>query len=233
MFKELMLRLSYICIPLVLAITLISGEVKINFWHHHELPSLNNNIVMQDGNIYSIYLSDEIDSNTDRVNSYIQIEHLLHTASSKLVFNFYLQGNGGYEETALALINAMRLTKAEVNTFIVGNVYSAHAMISLAGKNVYVAPNVLIMVHRGSHYNESDKYCADKVGKSDRGLDAQEKCLKDFAALETWDELFVISVVKDYIPAAELKAILKGEDLFYLPNKGKDYIKLEKIKGSK
>lgn len=72
--------------------------------------------------------------------------------------DLYISTQGGWYDTAFAVIDAIQLVRAPVNTYAVGGVYSAGAMVLAAGTGQRVAAsNCTIMVHANLDDPESSR----------------------------------------------------------------------------
>jgi len=102
--------------------------------------------IVTKGESHSVYISDEISA----PDTYNELCHRLRTAKSKDTFTLYLNTPGGYIDSALMLIDAIKTSKAEVNAHISGTVASAGTVITLACDKVTVAPHTAFMIHNYS-----------------------------------------------------------------------------------
>ncbi len=80
--------------------------------------------------------------------------------------DLYLLTQGGYGDSAFAIIDAMRLIEAPVNTWAIGGCYSAGAMILAAGTGSrYSSDNAVIMVHTNLD-DSSEPYTYDRLDRA-------------------------------------------------------------------
>jgi ATP-dependent Clp protease, protease subunit len=94
----------------------------------------------------SIYLSDGI----TEASTFIDMIHRIKTATENDVITIHLNTPGGYLETGVQIINAIRSTEAHVITSLESTAYSLGTLIFLAGDELQIHENCLMMFH---HYS--------------------------------------------------------------------------------
>lgn len=67
----------------------------------------------------------------------------------------YLEGTGGFVNTAIQLANL--INKHDKPVFVIGDCYSAHALIIMYIKKVKFFPNITIAMHMGKDVRENKK----------------------------------------------------------------------------
>jgi ATP-dependent protease ClpP protease subunit len=116
------------------------------------------------------YLYDEI----GEVKEYIDLIHTLDTAEEGDEIHIKIASPGGYVDTAIAILHAMRRSRANIITHADANVQSAATLIFLAATQYCVYPHSHFMFHHCSagawhakindhlkHFNASDKLMKD------------------------------------------------------------------------
>jgi len=125
--------LAVLC-ALIMACTLMSGKVLINFKHSPELPKLTNTEL--ECNYWStechIYLQDSIVA----VDHYIELAQKLGKVPSNSNIVLHLAGSGGYLEGMQYIISRLRDLKLHTTVVVDGNLSDEHAFLSLAFNNI-------------------------------------------------------------------------------------------------
>jgi len=91
------------------------------------------------GSICTIRLSDHILD----ARQYKQLFYQMNNAKPGDVFIYEMQGYGGYVDTLQKFVYHFERTKAKIVMDLVGNVYSAHAFLTISG-------NYLVVSNRGA-----------------------------------------------------------------------------------
>lgn len=94
----------------------------------------------------SIYLSDGIGDGPD----FIDMIHRIKTATENDIITIHMNTPGGYLETGVQIINAIRATEAHVITSLESRAYSLGTLIFLSGDELQIHENALMMFH---HYS--------------------------------------------------------------------------------
>lgn len=89
----------------------------------------------------------------DDLALYSEMIFLLSNVTENDTVNIFITSPGGSVFTGIAICNAIRASKAQVNTIIAGLVASIAAVIWFAGKERYALPYSLLMVHGSSHFD--------------------------------------------------------------------------------
>lgn len=125
--------------------------------------------------ITALVLSNEIGDSTE----YIELVPFFLSLTKDDVVNVYLKGTGGSVDGAMLLGNLFRNSPAQVNIILMGDVYSAHAVLALQGDSFnFIDSHIRLMFHEpatGSGEVVNTDLCKDVVG-TDRGHPAKEKC---------------------------------------------------------
>ena len=222
------MEISKLAVPgaaLVMAVALTSGFVKINFNHHHNLPSIEEfssgagTYMTCVGTHCEIYLTEEIQDSSD---AYISLSTKLDTAKVGDTFRIHLRGYGGDAHATLTVSNAMRYTKSHVDIVVDGPVYSAHATKAFMGNTLTIREPSLFMFHRVAQktkdefhtYKLLDEACeATKLNK-DRGQPLRKKCIDAGAALESNMNHLLKERIQKYLTPQELQRYQNGEDVY-------------------
>jgi len=166
------------------------------------------------GTVCHVYFSDNIQSRY----SYVGLLSDLRRAESTHTYHFHLNGFGGYVNSAMAIIRAMKTTRATVITHIDGPVYSAHAYIALAGHHVSMYNLSYLMMHHSSALNS--KMCAKFKKKVvlDRGQNMYKKCQDYYKAHIHIVSKLITETYSYFFTKEELSRILKGHDVYIYPS---------------
>lgn len=164
-------------------------------------------------------------SSIEEMSNYISLAKLLETAPKDSVINLHLAGNGGSTDTVLYLGNAVKLSKATVNTIVDGPVYSAHAYLALLGDKITLGPNVFLMFHSpavavkgpsGNYFYISlDEMCKLVDEKDlDRGKSSRQKCVVGNTFYKQAITKYLTDFGRGYISEEEMKNIVDGDDVY-------------------
>jgi len=106
----------------------------------------------------------------------------LDSLDSEEPIDLLISTPGGYVDSAFAIIDAINLIEAPVNTWAVGGCYSAGAMILTAGTGTrYSTDNAIIMVHANLEQS-NEAYSYDRIGTA-----RYERLFRETASLpESW-----------------------------------------------
>lgn len=165
----------------IFSATLISGKATVNFNHKPNVRYLNEDKTFRvsedpDG-VKTVYINSVIGDK----DSYLPLIQWLNENQNDDKIRIYLSGNGGSVTSLMDLINTMSNTKAKEEIVVYGDVYSAHAVLTMNGDSVkFDNPNTLLLFHApasmsGGEYIMMDRVCEDVTGK-DRGIPAKDKC---------------------------------------------------------
>jgi len=96
--------------------------------------------------------------------------------------DLFLSTTGGWRDSAFAIVDAMRLITAPVNTWAIGGCYSAGAIVLAGGTGTRSAtPNSLLMVHA----NVEDS--AEEFSSGQLGVEREGRFWRKYAQLpESW-----------------------------------------------
>lgn len=98
--------------------------------------------------MYNVILRGKIE---DNLAIYAELIFLLGNVTEQDTVNIFVCSPGGSVFAGMEIANAIRASKAQVNTIISGLAASIAAVIWLAGKERYTLPYSLLMIHGSSH----------------------------------------------------------------------------------
>ncbi len=137
----------------------------------------------------SVYLDEQI----KQPDYYRQLIHRIRNADEHDIVEIYISSYGGSLDGALALIEAIENTDANVLCVITGMAASAASLIALASPNISVSPRASMMLHQasfGSFGKQSDILNhANFVDKKVRSL--MQEMYEGFLSKKELEELFM------------------------------------------
>lgn len=92
-----------------------------------------------------------IDSEITEPSDYRELISLLFNASEEDSFNFFINSGGGHLNTALAIIEGLKHTNANVTAVLVGECHSAASMITMYCHEMAVLDSAHMMIHTASY----------------------------------------------------------------------------------
>jgi ATP-dependent protease ClpP protease subunit len=131
---------------------------------------------------------------------FLDLLYSLQTASPEDTVNIHINSGGGYLDTAVEIINAMRSSAGEVITHAEGMVASAATLIFFSGDKLVVSPFCQFMLHDGS---------TGGYGKMNENLKSAQSGSERLA-------LICKDVYKYYFTDEEIDRILGGQDYYLL-----------------
>lgn len=143
---------------------------------------------------YSIYLSNPVVEPA----AYDEVCHLLRKVGSDDKVKIYLNTPGGALISGLALIQAMRESKATITTILNPQAFSMGALLFLCGDELVAPPNSLLMFH---HYSG---------GLSGKGNEQ----VAELSAINTWFQDAMNDICQPFLTKKEIKEVLQGKDLW-------------------
>lgn len=78
---------------------------------------------------------------------YYQLQKMLESFTPADTVVIVLAGNGGSAESLFVLTNYIKRSKADITMKVVGNVYSAHALLALLGNHHVFYPHTVFLFH--------------------------------------------------------------------------------------
>lgn len=165
-----------------------------------ELLNQNNDVwsnyvpIISDKNSTVAYLTDSI----DEPSTYNELCFKLKTASPAEVFTLVINTPGGYIDSAVMLVDAIKSSKAKVIAEISGTVASAGTVITLACDEVNIADHTAFMIHN---------YSGGLQGKGHEMKAHQEFVDRN---LNNSFKTFY----KNFLTEAEMDSVIDGKDLW-------------------
>lgn len=91
------------------------------------------------------------DKSIGEPHMYRELINLLYTADENAEFNFLVNSPGGNLSAAMAIIEAMKVSQANIRAIITGECHSAASMITLNCREIIVTDSAHMLVHTGSY----------------------------------------------------------------------------------
>jgi ATP-dependent protease ClpP protease subunit len=149
--------------------------------------------IIKNGVDYYVYLTDDI-----MVPAvYNELCHLLRGEHN--TFHLYITTPGGVLDSAIVLLDAMRLSKAYIKGYISGSVNSAGTMITMGCDDIDVAKHTSFMIH----------YYSATIG----GKGSELKQRQSF--MNTLLENLMDDVYGGFLTEEEIKATIEGSDFWF------------------
>lgn len=141
----------------IMGLILTSGAVEVTINHKPDFaPAPESTIECSSiSEICDIQLTTGIGSPAD----YYHIGTELRTISSDYTVRLHLSGYGGQVKGMNYLEAILKQTGAHVVSVVEGDVYSAHAFLSVIFDEIEVMGDYTMIFHTGSHYNEVFNLC--------------------------------------------------------------------------
>lgn len=98
-------------------------------------------------NHHDVFIDTEITEPSD----YRELISLLFNAGEEDSFNFFINSGGGHLNTALAIIEGLKHTNANVTAVLVGECHSAASMITMYCHEMAVLDSAHMMIHTASY----------------------------------------------------------------------------------
>lgn len=147
------------------------------------------------GNNHHIKITGDIDEPA----MYDEFIFLLDQATPEDTFYITITTGGGVLDSAIAISNALKTTKAHTVAKLVASVASAGTVIALACKEIQVTPHLSFMCHTYS----------TMVGGKGNEVDSQQKFMKKYI------EDFTRDTYQHFLTPRELSRMIKGEDFWF------------------
>lgn len=140
------------------------------------------------------YISDAIKA----PHEYIDMIHRIQTASEHDSVIIHLNSPGGQLDTGVQLINAIRNSQATVTTCIESEAHSMAALLFLAGDELVVNDNCMMMFHN---------FSGGTVGKGNEAFASIDAHLK-------WYGKLTKELSEHFLTEEEVERVMRGEDLW-------------------
>lgn len=144
---------------------------------------------------YSVYLSQPV----VQPAAYDEICHLLRQVGPDDKIKLYINTPGGALTSGLALIQAMRESKATITTILNPQAFSMGALLFLCGDEKVAPPNSLLMFH---HYS----------GGGNNGKGNEQ--IAELNAVSAWFEEAMHDICEPFLSKKEIRDVLQGKDLW-------------------
>jgi ATP-dependent protease ClpP protease subunit len=143
---------------------------------------------------HHFYLSEEI----GEPRLYTEMIHMIKYAPSSDTVYIYLNTPGGTLATGIQIIEAMRMSQANIVTVAEGQVCSLGALIFLNGKEMVMGENSQIMIHdhSGGAFGKGHEYLAQA------------------SAISRWHEKLARNTYTGFLTEEEFERMLKGEEFW-------------------
>jgi ATP-dependent protease ClpP protease subunit len=140
-----------------------------------------------------------LDEDIKDAKYYRPLIHAIESAGEGDLIYLSINSYGGYLDGAIALINAMQSTEANVHACIDGTAASAASLIALAAPSIAVSPHASMMIHAatfGSFGKQSD------VMSHASFVDKRVKSL-------------MANIYKDFLTDQEFAEVLMGREMWF------------------
>jgi ATP-dependent protease ClpP protease subunit len=91
-----------------------------------------------------------LDGDIEEPSQYRELLAILFNAGEEDTVNIFINSNGGHLDTALAVVEGLKSTSAQVTAVLIGACHSAASIISMYCDQVAVLDNAYSMVHTAS-----------------------------------------------------------------------------------
>jgi len=163
------------------------------------LGNLSNNVHINAVTLTSTTHEVYLDMDIDDPHKYRNLISLLINAPETDRVHMYINSNGGNLDTAIAIINAMLVCRAEITGFIMGACHSAASIVSMYCHNVHVFDTAYMMIHTASFGNFGNTTTVKT--QTDFTVSQVEKLLDD--------------AYNGFLSKDELKEVKQGLELWY------------------
>lgn len=140
------------------------------------------------------YISESIGAPAE----YVDMIHAIASAGPSDVISIHLNTPGGQLDTGVQLVNAMQNSQAKIITCLEGSAYSLGTLIFLAGDEMVVNDNCMMMFHN---------FNGGLIGKGNELKSELEATIK-------WFEAMANDIYIPFITEEEMSRIVKGEDMW-------------------
>ncbi len=142
----------------------------------------------------TFYISDNIGDPID----YTDMCYSISMAGPNDVIYLHLNTSGGRVDTGVQIINAIRSTEAHVITIVEAQAHSMGALLFLAGDELVIHDNCLVMFHN---------YSGGLVGKGNEQL-------AEIKSTSEWYKKLMKDICQPFLKESEISDILEGKDIW-------------------
>lgn len=140
------------------------------------------------------YISEDIGDPSE----YTDMIHRINYAGPSDIIFIHLNTNGGQLETGVQIINAMQNSQAQIITVLESVAYSLGTLIFLAGDQMVVNDNCMMMFHN---------FRGGVIGKGN-------ELTSQLAATVKWFSAFAKKIYVPFLTDDEFDRLLRGEDIW-------------------
>lgn len=144
--------------------------------------------------IHHFYINKVIDD----PETFVDMVHTIKIADQNDIVYIYLNSPGGRLDTAVQLINAMRISAAKIITVIEAEAHSASTMIFLAADEFIVHENSIMMFHN---------FSSGAIGKGN-------EIKLQIDAVVKWFNRLARDIYFPFLSEQEIQNIIDGKDLW-------------------
>ncbi len=149
----------------------------------------------ENGRIYhDFYLFGEVEQS----ESYVQLLNYIISLKDRDVFRIYIDSEGGDVFSTLALLRAMRLSKAKTHVVVTGQCASSVTMLFLGADTFEVEPHCVFMFHN---------YSGERAGKGGELYD-------NIIFERKWSENLLKTMYEGFLSDCEISQILNNKDIW-------------------
>ena len=150
-----------------------------------------------------------IDTEIGEPSDYRELNYLLNTANENDQFNLYINSPGGHLNTALMIIESLKVTDASTMAIIQGECHSAASMITMYCQEVAVLDSAHMMLHTATYGTVGNT--SNVKAHTEFTTKQVEKLLDDsYAGFLTEDELEKVKIgVEFWFDADEIRTRLE------------------------
>lgn len=150
-------------------------------------------------------------TNVGQTYAHMQLVKGLNSLNERDEITIYLVGHGGISESGRMIANAMIHSKAHVKVVVMGDIYSAHALIAAAADELIIHGSTTVMFHRSSSFKNTR--CGGVEG-IDRGIEKSIKCEQMMNADMKADIKIANLLIKPILTKEQWNNYLKGWDIY-------------------
>jgi ATP-dependent Clp protease protease subunit len=151
------------------------------------------------------YINGPIEDEDD----YVDLIDALYQGKANETIVLHLNTPGGRLDITMQIINAMRVSDANVVTVADGMVASAGSLLLFASENIGISPYSYVMMHDGS------EGVGGKLNENAKQVLFSQKLMRKLA----------FDIYKPFFSDEEIEAVLEGKDLWLMSDEVEERIK--------